>query len=804
MRCKQAGIEVIPVLLANSDALSRHIRRHPECVKLISELSLEKTENAVKKLVAGVEKAMDETIKRRDMKKVLMLLRVFRYNAFSILSFNYLTGRIGTEEFSSAWSTTAEKCVDLACRAAMPVVEAEYGLPVTDNDGGFKYAVIALGKLGAGELNVSSDIDLLFIYNTDDGRISNSPEKSLNEFASRLSQRIMLLLSSVTVDGFCYRVDTDLRPEGRKGPLANSIDAAINFFNNFGGEFERMMLIRANPVGGDAGLGNEFTTRIKPFIYRRSLDSESLIRIKEIKEKIANEAVKSAKKGLNIKLGTGGIREAEFIVHALQLIHGGHDEKMTARNTFEALRAIKKGGYLPSRQAEELAKAYEFLRHMENMLQLPSDEQTHLLPSNRASKEALAIRMGYSDIEMSTPADRLIADFDAATDTIKHHFTHLFEENPERYQMVDAILTNISSCSGEEEDIDSLTWFKKEETKKIQFLDLEKGLPPDKVSEKLSLVAEVVISEAYKMALGGMRSQFGPPISRMDGGEAAELAVVGMGKLGGREIDYASDIDLMFIYSGDGETAGPKKISNQEFFTKLSQRIISIITLPTRYGKAYQIDADLRPSGRAGILVSSIESFRSYHFVEGMTWERQALLKARPIAGDPKFCDTVKKLLDDIRYASPPPEGLKTMIAGLRKRMEKEKAIETARRFNIKLGKGGLMDVETIAQYMQIRYGWAKESIRTTETLKCIERLAAEGLLEPGDAEKLLASYTFLKKLLSRVRLFSDHATDYLDAENELIPQIANGMGLCNEKELMDRLNSTRTEVRRIYLKYMT
>ena len=159
----------------------------------------------------------------------------------------------------------------------------------------FTFTIIAVGKLGSEELNLSSDIDLIYLYNTDNGQVGN---KSLNEFASKLSTKITSILSTFDESRFCFRVDTDLRPEGKSGPIANSVDAAIRFYNYWGGEMERMMLIRARPIAGNLELGEKFIQQIRPFIFRKSIDINSLGKIKETKLKIQSEATKSLKKGI--------------------------------------------------------------------------------------------------------------------------------------------------------------------------------------------------------------------------------------------------------------------------------------------------------------------------------------------------------------------------------------------------------------------------------------------------------------------------------------------------------------------------
>jgi len=741
-------------------------------------------------------------MKKLTQEEILKKLRREKYKSLKKLSEKYLKQKIKPYDFCIKWTAISEDLCRQAYEWSFNDLKDKLGNPIlNDPKKNFKFSVIALGKLGAGELNFSSDIDLLFIYNSDDGYIKGNEEISIHEFSSKLSNSIINLLSEITEFGFCHRVDADLRPEGKSGPITNSIDAAVNYYQYFGQEWERMALIRAKPVAGDTALGERFIKELLPFIYRKSLDLKSLDRIKETKEKIQKEAKKSIKEGINIKLGEGGIREAEFIVQAIQILNGGEGKKLINRNTIEALKAIEKGKYLPKLQCRQLKDAYIFLRHMENMIQMPDEKQTHIMPSDPAKLKDLALRMGYKDSK-KTVLQQLQADYERHSEIIKEQFEYMFQADFEKHEMDEAILTNIGTCENEEEEVDSLPWFKHEEIKRIQFLDLEKKLSIEKISKQLSIVAEVVLREAYKIASKNLREIYGPPISETKNRESASIAIIGMGKLGSREIDYASDLDLMFIYSSDGITAGPKEITNLEYFTKLSQRIISLVTLHTRYGKAYQIDTDLRPSGRSGVLVTSINSFKNYHHTQAEIWERQSLIKARSVAGDPIFCQKMDKVIEELCYDPMLPKNTKENINNLRLRMEKERSTETEKKYNIKLGFGGLMDIDTIVQYLQLKNKDIR-LLRNRNTLDGIEALKNQGLIAKEDSENLYNSYLFIKTILSRIRLFSNHASDYLETDSKQLSQISISLEIDKPNELINKYLEVRNKIRIIYNKYL-
>jgi len=795
MKFRDKNMEmVLQTLVDNSNAMANYILNHPMEWERISHLALQDD-------LPPIHDAIDKIFKEQkldigDLQAVKRAIRISKYDLLAILTYKYLTNRLDTETFLRCWSEVADVIIDTACLAALRHTERENGIPITNTGEGFVYSVVAVGKLGAQELNLSSDVDLLFIYNTDDGFVKEG-SLTLNEFASKVTYLLIQILQEKTEDGFCFRVDADLRPEGRMGVITNSVDALISFYTNFCTELDRVMLIRARPVGGDKRLGEEFIKAVHPLIFRRSFDVNSLSRIKELKERITKEALRSAEEGRDIKRGRGGIREAEFVVHAIQLTHGGKNSEITCKNTFEAIKAIRNHGLMPSRDAKDLLNAYTFLRRLENFIQLESEEQTHVVPSDKTKLNQLASRMGYKP----NPSESLLSDIDAYTSIVENIFKRIFEEDPRKLELLEAISANISSCTNREEMVDSLCWFKNEETKKVAFLDMEKGATIKEISERLTLIAEAVLLEAYKMASKDMKERFGLPLSKKPG-EAATLAIVGMGKLGGMELDYGSDLDLIFIYSEDGETSGPKAITNQEFFTRLAQRIISLLTLPTRYGKAYAVDTDLRPSGRSGVLVSSFDSFKHYHLVEGMTWERQALLKARVIEGERSLRGKIEGLLEELCYHTPLPKDIKEQIRDMREKVIQEAGVANGRVINIKTGAGGIADIETLVQYLQLKHGGREVSLRTPNTQEGLDAIEELGIIDEEEALMLKAAYEFLKKLLCRIRLLSGSPTNYLERDSELTTLVSKSLGYRCKDELVRETLKNLEEVTKIYQRY--
>lgn len=254
------------------------------------------------------------------------------------------------------------------------------GIPAVSENEPIECAIIGLGKLGANELNFSSDIDLLFVYGTDDGFIKGRKGDTVNEFFNRLFSYIVRTVSAYSADGFLFRVDTDLRPEGRYGVLANSYGALLKFYENFGSTLDRLALVRARGVAGSAGLAERLISGVSSFVFRKSLDSAAIDEILNLKTALERKGEPSSTASFNVKLDSGGIREIEFIVNALQLIYGGRNPALRTTGTIRALDGLMLSGVLDAQASGELKDSYLFLRRIEHLLQMFDELQTHELP----------------------------------------------------------------------------------------------------------------------------------------------------------------------------------------------------------------------------------------------------------------------------------------------------------------------------------------------------------------------------------------------------------------------------------------
>src|SRR6266480_3476635 len=299
------------------------------------------------------------------------------------------------EETTAELSRVAEICIRRVFEHWNAELQSRYGSPSAE------FAILALGKLGGGELNHSSDVDLLFLY-SDEGQLS--PRLSYHEFFNRLAKQILETFSTHHPEGSLFRIDLRLRPEGSAGPLARSLESMENYYAGFGETWERLALIKARGIGGSRELAYEFLRQHQPFIYPSSPTPDLLDEIANIKRRIERDVVGHDELERDVKLGRGGIREIEFVVQALQLIHGAHHAFLQEASTLKALRGLRQLDLLPRDEVLTLDKAYRFLRRVEHRLQIEAEQQTHTVPREPEALRRLALSLRFSSGERFTVA----------------------------------------------------------------------------------------------------------------------------------------------------------------------------------------------------------------------------------------------------------------------------------------------------------------------------------------------------------------------------------------------------------------
>ncbi len=291
--------------------------------------------------------------------------------------------------------TLAEITLDAAILFCRAELATRHGDVLNDDGSPCPLMVLGMGKLGAGELNYGSDIDLILLHGDAAGETDGPRPLSVPAFFARLSRNVCKALAEVTADGKVFRVDLRLRPEGGAGIMAWPVSAAMAYYETVGDTWERAAYIKARPVAGDRAAGQGFLDGLMPFVFRRYLDFTALEAIRQVKERIHARQVARDQVGSDVKLGTGGIRDIEFFAQSQQLIHGGHNPALRTRETVPALDALAAAGHVAADDADFLKTAYVFLRHVEHRVQLVADRQTHLLPDDPVDRSRLAAQMGF-------------------------------------------------------------------------------------------------------------------------------------------------------------------------------------------------------------------------------------------------------------------------------------------------------------------------------------------------------------------------------------------------------------------------
>ncbi|GAA3569101.1 bifunctional [glutamate--ammonia ligase]-adenylyl-L-tyrosine phosphorylase/[glutamate--ammonia-ligase] adenylyltransferase [Marinobacter xestospongiae] len=774
--------------------------------------------------------------------------------------------------------------------------------PVTGEEAPQPMVVLGMGKLGGRELNVSSDIDLIFAFPSSGETRGGRRTLDNQQFFVRLGQRLIQALDQITADGFVHRVDMRLRPYGQSGALALSFAALESYYQDQGREWERYAMVKARVVAGDQRAGAVLMASLRPFVYRKYIDFSAFESLRNMKAMINREV---RRKGLDndIKLGSGGIREIEFVVQAFQLIRGGRDRELQQRELQAILTQLEALELLPSDVVAELRAAYVFLRNLEHALQGIADKQTQLLPDTGIDQARVALILGFDDWQTCLDelnahrekvarhfADIITLDEDAeTTETLDEGWASLWlgeldaeaagawlsehgyeapeaslkvleelrqgrqtqtmqtqgrqrlnqfmpvlleavtqVDNPSEtlarvMQLVEAVLRRtaylvlllenpgarwqlVKLCSESpwiarllaetpllldellnaeslyhppakselqddlrqqmlripyedlEEQMESLRHFKKAHVLRVAASELRGTLPLMKVSDYLTWIAEVVLDHVVDVAFANLVSRHGYP-QRADGSACdTDFAVVGYGKLGGIELGYTSDLDLVFIHDADPQqsTDGDRAIDNAVFYTRLGQRIVHILSTQTPSGQLYEVDMRLRPSGNSGLLVSTLSAFDRYQHQDAWTWEHQALARARGVAGCPRTLAAFEELRHGILCQSRDRAQLRREVAEMREKMRASLGTRTVAGeppavFHIKHDWGGIVDIEFLVQYLVLAYSADHpELTQWSDNIRQLEELGRAGVLPVADTERLREAFINLRSTIHR------------------------------------------------------
>lgn len=825
-------------------------------------------------------------------------LRQLRQRVMLRLIVRDLNGLADLNEVMHVVSALAEVALQHALLHLTLWLEAQYGVPIGEESGeSQRLIVVGMGKLGGNELNVSSDIDLIFAF-SEDGETSGERKSISNvDFFTRLGKRLIAAIDEITEDGFVFRVDMRLRPYGSEGPLACSFAMLEEYYQNQGREWERYAWIKGRVV---AGLDQGLSQMLRPFVFRKYLDFGVFASMRDLKMQIQRE-VNRRDMHDNIKLGRGGIREVEFIVQVFQLMRGGRDASLQIRPTLTVLGLLGEKGLLAGPTVIELKQAYVFLRNLEHRLQYLEDAQTQDLPANEENQARIALGMDYADWET------FLVALDWHRNLVQHHFEEVFsdpaeerseEDEPQqemalwkrsieggeasaalarlgyaepeetlrkllslhdspRYkqlpeisrQRFDALVPlaiteaahepepdkalirvadlldsvcrrasylallveypsaltlvtrivgaspwlaqyltrhpilldelldtrnlyatpdfaamhadlehRVMSLVGDvERQMDEMRQFKHAAVFRFAAKDVAGELALETLSDYLSALADIILDVAIKAIWPSLRQRHR---------EEPQFAIIGYGKLGGKELGYASDLDIIFLYDDDAPEAG-------EVYAKLGQRLNTWFSSMTSAGILYETDMQLRPDGASGLLVSSVQAFRTYQQEKAWVWEHQALTRARFCAGKPEIGLVFEQIREDVLCQQRDKETLKTEVANMRQKMHQAHP-NHGELFDLKHDRGGIVDVEFIVQYLVLAYASQyRELTRNLGNIALLEMLGRLGLVDAALAHQVAQDYRDYRRRQHAIRLQGDQkARVQLDKVSEKVAAV--------------------------------
>jgi [glutamine synthetase] adenylyltransferase / [glutamine synthetase]-adenylyl-L-tyrosine phosphorylase len=436
-------------LFGSSPFLSEILIRNPTYLYWITDpntLDKRKSKEAFENEISPAMRTL------RTKERKLETLCIFKRKELLGIGVRDLLRKCSVAETTEALSALAETIIQKVYELCDDFLRTRFGTPLRRAGSGKKaravFTVLGMGKLGGGELNFSSDVDLLYLYDSGEGETSgikrDGPETRISntEYFRRLSQEITSALSGLTNEGYLYRVDLRLRPEGRSGQIAYPLKGYLKYYGSRGETWERLALLKAWPAAGDHALGRQFLRQVSAFVYGQPYSSESLGEVKTIKERIDRKIQARGETRLNVKLGMGGIREIEFVVQFIQTFFGKKIPQIRERNTFNALKKLLQEKILTSETYQYLTDAYVFLRNVEHSLQIVHEFQTHRLPEDPHELRICALRLDYKDSERSTASEAFLKDYRFHTEQVNRIFQHLFH-TPQASPILSAALKRI-------------------------------------------------------------------------------------------------------------------------------------------------------------------------------------------------------------------------------------------------------------------------------------------------------------------------------------------------------------------------
>jgi glutamate-ammonia-ligase adenylyltransferase len=852
-----------------SPFLNNLMSRHPKLTALFREQG---ADAALATALGGIAPDLPAGTRLRRMKQVVAL----------VTALADLAGEWPLEKVVTTLSDFADLALDEAIAAAI-----RERAPDADPHG---LALIALGKHGSRELNYSSDVDPMVIY--DPEGLPLRPREEPADAAVRITRRVIELMQSRDADGYVFRMDLRLRPHPEATPIALPVEAVISYYESAALPWERAAFIRSRAAAGDKALGQSFLKAIQPFIWRRSLDFGAVGDIQDISRRIRDHHAQGQKfgPGWDLKKGRGGIREVEFHAQILQMIYGGREPVLRAPATLDALRALADAGRLDIEMADDLAAAYRLYRTIEHRLQMVDDQQTHMLPRDAAALDRAAQLHGLDDgaalLDLLRPHvertgryyDGLVAEPDEGklpadeqslqnwlgeagfadpeataakvlgwrsykaralrspsarrafeailppfltgiggspnpASALQHfdrflerlpsgaQFFTLLEANPKLVQLLVRLLgyapTLADGLSARPDLIDGLidaSAFEPVPAVLPLARELARGTSRDDYEALLDAVRNRVAERRFALGVHLVEGLFDPleiasghsrlaeaSIHALAEAATAEfeathgtvpggrLIILGLGRLGGGALTPASDLDLIFLFSGhyDTQSNGRKPLGATAYFNRLAQRVVAALSVPTARGPLYEVDTRLRPSGAQGLLAVSIDSFAKYQRESAWTWEHMALTRARVLCGTDEDRNAVDRVIAGTLGQERDLAQLRADVVKMRGDMALHK--KPSGTLDVKLLPGGLVDLEFVVHYHQLKARTAFDP----RLPQAIIGLVSAGLVAPGLGE----AHDLLTRLLICCRFLASGMAEPEDVPDSAAMLIARACG---------------------------
>ena len=876
LRHASAGRDRLLAVLGASSALGDHLVTHPDHWRAVTDATRQSAAQRREEAVAAVT----TTLVSEGTTAAYDALRVaYRSQLLGIAALD-LTAQKAVDEVPH----TAAALADLAAaalEAALVVARAEVGQGAHE----CRFAVIAMGKCGGGELNYVSDVDVIFVAEPASGAASD--EAAALVIAAQLATALIRVCSASTAEGTLWPVDAALRPEGKNGPLVRTVASHLQYYQRWAKTWEFQALLKARAVAGDMSLGREYLDAVSPLVWQAASREHFVEDVQAMRRRV-EEHVPAAESARQLKLGPGGLRDVEFSVQLLQLVHGRTDRSLRSGTTLEALAALSRGGYVAREDAAVLDESYRLLRTLEHRIQLFRLRRTHLMPSGEADLRRLgraighrsdsahavveqwqqqarevrrlherlfyrplliaAARLSSTEARLTPEAARerlaalgfrdpagamrhlealtgglsrraaiqrtllpvmlgwfadeadpdagllafrrisdslgsthwylrMLRDEGSAAERLAHvlarsrYAADLLIRAPESVAMLgdlegttprsrEALLATMGAATRRKKTPDDAMTaarvVRRLELFRIAVADLTGQLDLAGVGAALTDMTCATLQSALEIATKRVEQETGRPLG-------TKLLVMGMGSLGGGEMGYGSDADVLFVHRPDD---GVDETDAQKQATLVFQELRRLLGAAGP-DPLLVIDTDLRPEGKTGPMVRSLQGFAAYYERWSLTWEAQALLRAAPVAGDADLGRAFCELINPIRW----PQGGVSVhavreIRMLKARMESERLPRGADpKTHFKLGLGGLSDVEWTVQLVQLRHGYEVDGLRTTGTLSALAAAGEAGLIPSADVETMTQAWKFASSLRNASVLWRGRPVDALPSD---------------------------------------